>query len=118
MQFIVLIILFCFFIALFCIYLLSRDDFILLRKNITLEQVFNYAFVSLAVGILSARIVYVLLHPSLRYLNPLVFLIFPYFPGLSTIGGVIGVMIFLLAVSRKKKIPKGRLYDIFSLSFL
>ena len=118
MQFIFLIILFCFLIALFCIYLLSRDDFILLRKNITLEQVFNYAFVNLVVGIFSARIVYVLLHPSLRYLNPLIFLIFPYFPGLSMVGGVIGVMLFLFTVSRKKKIPKGRLYDIFSLSVL
>jgi prolipoprotein diacylglyceryltransferase len=54
----------------------------------------------------------------LQYINPLVFLIFIYFPGLSLGGGLIGVSIFLLLLSQKKKIPRGRLYDIFSLSFL
>lgn len=107
-----------FFIFLFCLYLFSRDDFVFLRKNISLEQIFNYAFLGLFFGLFSGRIIYIFLHPSLRYLNPLVFLVFFYFPGISLVGIVIGVLIFLFFVSQKKKIPRGRLYDIFSLSFL
>jgi hypothetical protein len=97
---------------------LARDDFILLRKSITLEQIFNYAFLSALIALLSGRILYVFLHPSLRYLNPLIFLIFIYFPGISVIGAVLGVLIFLFFISRKKKVPRGRIYDVFSLSFL
>lgn len=107
-----------FFIFLFCLYLFSRDDFILLRKNVSLEQIFNYAFISAGIGIISGRIFHVFFHPSLQYLNPLVFLIFIYFPGISVIGSVIGVLIFLFFISRKKKIPRGKIYDIFALSFL
>jgi phosphatidylglycerol:prolipoprotein diacylglycerol transferase len=108
----------CFFIFLFCLYLLARDDFILLRKSITLEQIFNYAFISALIALLSGRIMYVFFHPSLQYLNPLIFLIFIYFPGISVVGAIIGVIIFLFFISRKKKVPRGRIYDVFSLSFL
>ncbi|HSW97940.1 MAG TPA: prolipoprotein diacylglyceryl transferase family protein [Candidatus Saccharimonadales bacterium] len=107
-----------FFIFLFNLYSLAKDDFILLRKNITLEQVFNYAFINVWVALLSARIFYIFFNPSLRYINPLIFLIFIYFPGLSLTGGVIGTLIFLFFLSRKKNVPRGRLYDIFSLAFL
>lgn len=107
-----------FFIFLFGLYQWTKDDFILLRKNISLEQVFNYAFTNVWVMLLFARIFYVFFNPSLRYINPLIFLIFIYFPGLSLTGSVIGALIFLFFISRKKNVPRGRLYDIFSLSFL
>lgn len=107
-----------FFIFLFCLYQWARDDFILLRKNVTLEQVFNYAFTNVWIMLLGARILYVFFHPSLRYINPLIFFIFIYFPGLSMTGAIIGALVFLFFISRKKNIPRGRLYDIFSLSFL
>ncbi|HSW87989.1 MAG TPA: prolipoprotein diacylglyceryl transferase family protein [Candidatus Saccharimonadales bacterium] len=107
-----------FFISLFSLYSWAKDDFILLRKNITLEQIFNYAFINVWVMLLSARIFYVFFNPSLRYINPLIFLIFIYFPGLSLTGGIIGSLIFLFFLSRKKNVPRGRLYDIFALAFL
>lgn len=107
-----------FFIFLFGLYQWAKDDFILLRKNISLDQIFNYAFTNVWVMLLFARIFYVFFNPSLRYINPLVFLIFIYFPGLSLTGSVIGALIFLFFISRKKNVPRGRIYDIFSLAFL
>lgn len=118
MHFLVLVILFCFFIFLFSLYLLTRDDFVLIRKDITAESAFNITFITLAVSVLSSRSLYIILNPSSDFLNPLVFLLFPYFPGLSLVGGVGGGALFLLLLSKLKKLPFGRLLDFFSISFL
>lgn len=118
MMFFFINLLISFFIFLFCLYLFSKDDFILLRKNVTLEEMFNYAFVNGLIALSSARVFYIIFHPAWKYLNPLIFLIFIYFPGLSLTGAVIGTLIFLFFLSQRKKIPRGRIYDIFSLSFL
>lgn len=118
MHFLFLVILFCFFIFLFALYLLTRDDFVLIRKDITLDIGFNIAFITFAVSVLSARILYVILNPSSDYLNPLVFLLFPYYPGLSLLGGVGGGVLFLVFTSKQLKFPMGRLIDFFSISFL
>ena len=118
MHFLVLVILFCFFIFLFSLYLLTRDDFVLIRKDVTLDKAFNITFITFAVSVLSSRILYIILNPSLDFLNPLVFLLFPYFPGLSLIGGVGGGVLFLLILCKYQKLPMGRLLDFFSISFL
>src|SRR5258708_3079881 len=118
MIFILINLIFSFFIFLFCLHLFSKDDFVLLRKNVTLEQIFNYAFLGMLISLFFARVFYVLFHPALQYLNPLIFLIFIYFPGLSLTGSVVGMCVFLFFLSQKKKIPRGRVYDIFSLAFL
>ena len=118
MHFLVLVILLCFFIFLFSIYLLTRDDFVLIRKDITVESAFNIAFITLVFSVLSSRILYIILNPSSDFLNPLVFLLFPYFPGLSLLGGVVGAVLFLLFLCKHKKFPTGRLIDFFSISFL
>ena len=118
MQFLILVILLCFFIFLFALYLLTRDDFVLIRKDVTLDMAFNMAFITFAVSVLSSRILYITLNPSLDFLNPLVFLLFPYYPGLSLEGGVVGGVLFLLLISKQQKFPMGRLLDFFSISFL
>lgn len=118
MQFLILVLLVCFFIFLFPLYLLVKDDFVLIRKDVTTEKVFNIAFVAFAASVFGARLLYVFLNPSSNFLNPLVFLLFPYFPGLSLVGGVVGGALFLLLLSRSKKLPAGRLFDFFSISFL
>lgn len=82
-----------------------------------MEALFNLAFYTAGVGLLSSRIVYVLLHPSPGFLNPLVFFLFPYFPGLSLTGGVTGAILFVIFYKRRKY-PTGRIIDFFSMAFL
>src|SRR3989344_3329999 len=118
MQFFFIVLIICFIIFLFSLYTFSHDDFILLRRDISTDDVFNWAFIGGASSLLFARIFYVLTHPDPAFLNPLVFLIFPYFPGLSLLGGVVGGLLVLLFLARKKGFPIGRILDFFSLSFL
>lgn len=105
-------------IFLFTTYELSKEDFIFLRKGITTDDIFNTIFLGLPIALLGGRLVYVLLHPSWRYLNPLIFFVVPYFPGLSIIGGIIASWLFLLYYTKKKKYPYARILDILGISFL
>lgn len=118
MHFFILVLIFCFLIFLFFLHFICRDDFILLRKNISLESVFNLAFLVSIAALLGARLFYVFYHPSTRFINPLFFFLFPYFPGLSLAGGIIGGVAFLYFFSRARKMPTGRLFDFFSTAFL
>lgn len=107
-----------FLVFLFTFYVLAKDDFVYLRKNITLEQLFDTVFLGLPIVLLLARILYVAFHPSWAYLNPFVFFIVPYFPGLFVGGGILGAVIFLFTFTKNKKIPSMRLADELSLAFL
>lgn len=107
-----------FFVFLFCLYVLSHDDFVFLRKNISLEQIFNIALLSIAAGFFGARFVYVTSHFNPQFLNPLVFLLFPYFPGLSLTGGVLSSILFIVFYSIRHKISTARLLDFVSSSML
>lgn len=118
MHFFILILLLCFFIFLFSLYFLSHDDFVLLRRDISPDLIFNTAFLMVPVSLIFSRLFYVISNPSGNFLNPLYFLLFPYFPGLSLVGGVLGTGIFLFLFFRFKKMPVGRLLDLFALSFI
>lgn len=113
-----IVLLICFFLFLFTLYILVHDDFIMLRKNVTVEQIFNIAFLVGMISLLSARLVFVAFNFSTAYFNPLVFLLFWYFPGLSFAGGVIGGALFLLFHASKEKLPVSRLIDFFSFALL
>ncbi len=108
----------CFFFFLYVVYELCRDDFVILRKNIPMEKIFNAAFMVAISGLVVSRLFYVLSHPSTSFLNPLVFLIFPYYPGLSLIGGIIGGIISSIAVSKNWGMPTGRILDFFTMAFV
>lgn len=103
---------------LFCAYSLSQDDFLFVRKNIALESVFNTLFIVLFSSLLFARIVYVIFHFKTVFLNPLGFFLFPYFPGLSLVGALIGGILIGSGICMNSKIPTTRFLDIVSLSFL
>ena len=118
MQPFIVIIFICLFLFLFFVYSLSREDFVLFRKSIPLEKVFNFVFITLAISLFFARVVYVVFHFAPGFLNPLVFFIFPYFPGLSLAGGALGGMLFILLFAQRYKLPTGRIFDIFSLSYV
>lgn len=118
MQFFIIILALCLVVFLFSVFTFAHDDFILLRRNVTMEDIFNHALISAFVSLIFARTFYVLLHPRPVFLNPLGFILFPYFPGLSFLGGLIGGLLVLVILSRKKNYPIGRVFDFFSISLL
>jgi prolipoprotein diacylglyceryltransferase len=117
MQLLIIILAISLIVFLFCLHVLAKEDLIFVRKNITMEILFNIAFYTIGIGLLCSRIVYVIEHFSIGFLNPLVFFLFPYFPGLSLAGGVGGALLFTL-LYRAKKYPNGRIFDFFSMAFL
>ena len=118
MHLIIFVLIFCFVLFLFKLYHLAVDDYVLIKKNISIENVFNVAFVCSIVALFSARLIFVIFNFSTNFLNPLVFVLFPYFPGLSLVGGLLGSAFFLLIYSRYKKFPTGRIFDFFTIAFL
>ncbi|KKQ32547.1 MAG: hypothetical protein US48_C0022G0007 [Candidatus Levybacteria bacterium GW2011_GWA2_37_36] len=120
MQFSIFILLICLFISLYCVYVLANDDFIFLRKDVTMEKIFNMIFLGSFSGLFFARLFYGLFYEKNIFSNPLVFLLFPYFPGLSLLGGVVGIGVYLLFSMKRREnpLPLGRICDIFSIAFL
>lgn len=118
MEYFILVLLACLFVFLFCIHFLSHDDFVLLRKDISIEKVFNLSFLTFTVGLFFARFLYAFFYNINLFLKPLDFILFPYFPGLSLTGGVLGGAVFLIYYLKIKKMPLERLLDFFSISIL
>jgi len=120
MQFFILVIIICLFVFLYCVYLLAHDDFIFLRRDVTMERLFNIIFLGALVDLFFARLFYGLFDGKFIFSNPFVFLLFPYYPGLSLVGGVLGISAFIgfLAVRKKSTLPIGRMADFFSIAFL
>lgn len=118
MQFFLIALLICFVIFLFYLHYAAKEDFVLIRKNISLEQLFDIAFLTGFAALFSARLFYVLFHASVSYLNPLVFFGLPYYPGLSLAGGIVGAGLFLVMYGRNGKLPAARIADFFSVACL
>jgi hypothetical protein len=53
-----------------------------------------------------------------KLLSPLGFLAIPYFPGLSLIGGMFGAEVFIFFYGNFRKLPVGKMLDLFALSFM
>lgn len=118
MQFFIFVLLGCLLLYFFTLHVLAKEDLIFVRKNVTLESLFNLSFIAMGVGLLSARVVYVLLNFEQGFLNPLVFFLFPYYPGLSFIGGVAGALLCLYLIAKRRRLPIGRIFDFYMLSLL
>lgn len=106
-----------FILFLYYIYKLVKDDYVFIRKNISLEQVFDVTFIVTWIGLFFARLFYFLFNPQL---TPGIF--FNFFstsiPGLSLFGGLVGGAVALLAIGKFKKMPLGRLFDFFTLALV
>lgn len=113
-----MIVLICFFIFLYFLYYLSRDDFVIVRKDISTEKIFNLAFLTSIFSLFFSRLIFVLEKMEPKLLSPLGFLAIPYFPGLSLIGGIIGAGVFIFLYSNFRKLPTGKMLDLFTLSFM
>jgi len=94
-----------------------KDDYLFIRRNISLEQVFDIGFSITFICLLFSRLFYYIYHPT-----SLDNFFVSYFSfqkgGLSLIGAVIGGIIGLFFIGKYKKVPLGRLFDFFMLSFL
>lgn len=100
-------------VFLFFLFVLSRDDFVFVRKNISQEKIFNLGFICIGSGLFASRLVYVLTHFDTLFLNPLVFVAFSHIPGLSLEGGFLGGCLVLGYYGIYRKLPVGRLFDMF-----
>ena len=116
MELFLLFLLLGLFMFLFVLHSLTREDYGLLRRNISMEQLFNVTFLSLFSGIILSRAIYALFHLNPFFLNPLVFFAIPYYSGLSLFGGVVGVFGSLYLLCLKKKYPWKKFFDFFSIA--
>ncbi len=112
------IFLIAFFLSLFCFYYYSRDDYFFIRKTITMEQLFNVIFIGSFWGVVSARVVYVVLHPTVAISNPLVLFSIPDNSGFSLLGGITGCFIAFIFLTKRRKILVGRFLDYIAISLL
>ncbi len=108
----------CFLIFLYNIYYFSHEDFVITRRDIPTEKIFNMAFLAGFVFLFSSRFFYVLFNPLPKFLNAIGFIAYPYLPGLSIIGAVAATPLFLALYFRAKKLPIGKMLDLFAVSFL
>lgn len=90
----------------------------LMRRNVALEDLFNLAFIALFAGLFFSRLVYVVFNFAPGFLNPLVFFLVPYFPGMSFMGGLAGGVGVVIYFSRKRKWPTKRILDLMAIAFL
>lgn len=119
MQFFILVLLICLFVFLYCVYLLANDDFIFLRRDVSMEKLFNIVFLGALTCLFFSRLFYGIFYAKNILSNLFIFLLFPYFPGLSLLGGVLGAgAVFLFLAKQKNPLPLGRISDFFSIAFL
>lgn len=104
-----------FVVCLFILFSLSRNDFVLIRKNISPVIIFDAVFTGFFLAFIVGRIFFILDSGEYVLLYPLSFFHFLKYPGISVLGVVLGVFFSLFAF-RKKKVFL-RLSDIFGLSF-
>lgn len=119
MHFFILVLLICLFVFLYCVFVLANDDFIFLRRDVTMEKLFNMIFLGSLFSLFFSRLFYGFSAKNILS-NPFVFLLIPYFPGLSLLGGVVGLGVYFLFLTKRQgdTLPAGRIYDFFSIAFL
>lgn len=105
-----------FIICLFILFEFAKNDFVLLRRNISLIQMFDYTFITALVGFLSARLFFIVDTHNFLYLSPINFLHVFKLPGLSVLGFFLGSALMLFILLKNRKVLQ-RVYDIFLISF-
>lgn len=103
-------------IFIYCVYILVKDDYVFIRKNISTEQMIDIVFIDLWIGLFFSRLFHVLLHPISEQ-N--IFLSFFSLKAndYSLLGLVLGSTLGLYLIGKYKKLPTERFFDIFTMSF-
>ncbi len=104
-------------ICVFILFILSRQDFVLLRQNISLAQIFDSLVFALIIALVTGRIFYIINNFDFELVHIIRFFHLLKFPGISTLGFFLGGTVSLAFLFRKKK-GLARIYDIFTISFL
>lgn len=104
------------FICLFILFVLSKRDFVLLRKNISVGQIFDLALLSFAIAFFLGRFFYIINSFQFALLSPIKFFYIFKFPGFSFLGVFVSGCVTIYFFFRKTK-ALSRIYDIFALSF-
>lgn len=99
------------------LYRLVKDDYVFIRKGISLEQAFDIGFITFWVSLFFSRFFYLIFHFNQQQ-NIFVQFFTLKSGQFSLIGAIIGAAIALFIFSKQKKFPLGRMSDFFSLSFL
>lgn len=116
MQF--LIVIFCFLIFIYSLYILGKDDYVLIRKNLSLEQLFDFAFIGIVTGIILGEILSAVFHPATRGEGFMSRLFSPTGASFSLTSVVLGCILVVYLIGKYRKLPIGRLFDFFSLALL
>lgn len=111
--FLILILIVCFFI----LYILCRQDFVLLRQNISMAQIMDAAIIAIIFAFITARLFFLINNLDFSLLHAIRFFYFIKFAGVSPLGFAIGGLFAIAFLMRGKK-GIFRIFDIFSISFL
>ena len=104
-------------VFLYALYRLVKDDYIFIRKGISLEQAFDIAFITLWIGLFVSRALYLIFH-LYKGENFFVDFLSVKNGGLSLTGAILGGTLAIYLMSKSKRLPLGRLGDFLSLAFL
>lgn len=116
-AFVLLILCFGFLVFLLMMFVLSRDDLTLLRRNVSIEHVFNVSFLIGVTAFVMSRLFFVISTLDRYLFNPFAFFLIPRYPGLSLTGAVVGGIVALL-FARRFDLPALRLFDHSSVAAL
>ena len=105
------------FVSSFILYLVSRQDFVLLRKNISVSWIFDSAVIAFVIALFFSRFLYALNNQDLSLFHVIKFFHLIKFPGLSILGFFLGGALALYIIYRKSN-ALARIYDIFTISFM
>lgn len=105
-----------FLVFLYCLYKLVKDDYVFIRKNVSIEQIVDMAFIALWIGLIFSRIFSMIVHPL-----PNQNLILGFFSlqahDFSSVSFFLGSTIGLYILGKYKKLPIERLFNTFTVSF-
>lgn len=87
----ILVLIPAFFVFLYCLYKIIKDDYVFIRRNISLELVFDIAIIITLVSMVFLK--------------------------LSLFSAILVGILFLFIIAKYKKIPHGRIFDFFTLAF-
>lgn len=103
-------------IFLFTLYVLAKNDFVILRQNIPISGVFDKIFIAGIFIFLLSRIFFIIESGNFGFFNIFKFLYFFRYPGFSVLGAFLA-LVFLIPLLFRGKKNTLRILDIFLLSF-